>query len=981
MDKPMKRILTKYCLATLALVAIGLGLSCQAVLLDAGALAQAKDTTAPELVILSPADGHQCANIVEVSGKVSDGTNDGGRGVISSLVYEIPGSLVSGTAVPDKDGNFLFQFKADSLGTSFSVRVSASDWNGNTSVTGLNLVRNLASSIPSFRAVASNKKVILTWDEVPETESYTIYYTTNGTLPSETAGHVITQVQSPFELTAPENGLLYTISVKAVAKAGWVDSQSDYLRAIPLSTQSLIPQVTSGRGEVSLSWNEIPATNVFELQRRVGETGEYSFYRLVTGNSYTDSGLANGEYYYYRIRPAEYSEVVSGPAAGVTDGFGRGANVTKLASITPNYATLAWRDELLFAAGYTGLQILLPSFGYYELAKIPATVVRSVAAPTDSDELYLAAGVDGLLIYNSQLPANPYPRGSFKPEGIDARAVVIHADPATGIPALAYVADYCRNVYCVDISNPDLPVLLKTFPIDETDRGGAATDNSIFDIVLSPDGQWLYVGGRRGGVQVINTGDPDGTVAAEYQVIHPDNGQVFPVYGLALQDQRLYAGAEQIGLLVFDLSNPAVPVELGRTPWYSINVRDVEVRGSSAFVANWASGVSIIDIDNPEQPVLKQTFPLLVGYGGMGTQSIAINNGAAFAWHHADWDEKGIYMVDLNMPVEIMQASTLSLPASPRGIAFAGPHAYVTTGYSGLRVLDIRNPVAVAEIGHAETALEAGRVALAGDYAFVAERGTNSELDFGWGNVEVFDISQPNNPRQLASFDTGSQTLSGWVKDLAVSGDYAYVLVNYSGLEIFDVSEPSNPVYVEKIILPFMAQRISLRGRYALISDWAGSLLIVDIGDPQRPALVKSIYEEYSSIEDFSMSGSLALSSLGFDGFLLRDMTNPATTLVYPEVKLAFEDADGDPNEYVDTAGCLGTYLALGSRDLNTGTDKGHLRIYDVSKPTSPKLVEHLYTGDYEPGIMEANHFIALDGPVIYVGGVDGKLRVYNMRP
>ena len=66
MDKPMKRILTKYCLATLALVAIGLGLSCQAVLLDAGALAQAKDTTAPELVILSPADGHQCANIVEI---------------------------------------------------------------------------------------------------------------------------------------------------------------------------------------------------------------------------------------------------------------------------------------------------------------------------------------------------------------------------------------------------------------------------------------------------------------------------------------------------------------------------------------------------------------------------------------------------------------------------------------------------------------------------------------------------------------------------------------------------------------------------------------------------------------------------------------------------------------------------------------------------------------------------------------------------
>lgn len=977
----MKIIPTTFSLVVLGIATFILNVSCKAIMLDSASLAQAKDATAPELVILSPADGSECANIVEVSGRVTDAVNDGGKGRVSSLVYEIPGSLVSGSSLPDSEGNFLFQFKADSLGTSFSLRITATDWNDNSSIQGINLVRNSVSSIPSFKAVPSNRKVSLSWDAVPETESYTIYYTTNGTLPSESSGFSITQALPPYELSGVENGLLYTFRVKAVAKTGWVDSQSGFIRTIPLSSQTLIPVVSSGRGEVSLTWNEIPATNVFELQRRVGETGDYSFYRLVTGNSYVDTGLANGEHYYYRIRPAEDSEVVSGPAVGVTDGFERGANVTKLGSIIPSWATLAWREDLLFASGYTGVQILLPALGYYELAKISATVVRATAAPVGSNELYLAAGEDGLLIYNAQLPASPYLRGSFRPEGIDARTVAIHANPETGIPALAYVADYCRNIYCLDISNPDLPVLLKTFPLDDTDRGSAASDNSIFDIVLSPDGQWLYVGGRSGGVQVINTAAPDGTVAVEYQVIHPDNGQAFPVYGLTLQDQRLYAGAEQIGLLVFDLTNPAVPVELGRTPWYSTNIRDVEVRGSSAFVSNWASGVSIIDISIPEQPTLKQTFSLLTGYGGMGTHSIAIKNGAAFAWHHADWNDTGIYMVDLNMPVEITQSSTLSFPEAPLGIAFAGPYAYVAAGYSGLRILDISNPVAITELSHALTALEAGKVALAGDYAFVAERGTKSGVDFGWGNVEVFDISQPSNPKRLASFDTGSSTLSGWVKDLVVSGDYAYVLVNYSGLEIYDVSEPSKPVYIEKIVLPFMAQRISLRGRYALVSDWSGSLLIVDVGDPYRPALVKSIYEQYSSIEDYTMSGNLALNSLGFDGFLLRNMTNPATTLVYPEVKLAFEDAGGNPNEFVDTAGGLGKYIALGSRDLNTGTHWGHLRIYDVSDLSSLKLVDHLSTGSYETESTEANHFIAFAGPVIYVGGVDGRLRVFNMRP
>jgi len=982
MDQHMKRTRISFFLALLATAALGIFSSCRAILLDAASLAQAKDSTAPVLVILSPEDGNECANIVEVSGNVTDATNDGGAGLVASLLYEIPGSLVSGSAVPDSDGNFVFQFKADSLGTSLSVRVTALDWNGNSSSKGLNLVRNPASSIPSFRAVASNKKVTLTWDEVPETDSYSVYYTSNGTLPSESIGQSIAHALPPYELDGIENGLMYTFRVKAIAKAGLVDSQSDYIQAIPLSSQTLIPAVVSGRGEVSLSWNEIPATNVFEIERRVGEAGDYSFYRLVTGNSYIDSGLENGERYYYRIRPAGNADVLSGPTAGVTDGFARGANVTKLNAITPTYATLAWRGELLFAAGRGGLQILLPSFGYFELAKIPATVVRSAAAPAGSNDLYLAAGQDGLLIYNVQIPANPYPKGSFKPADIDARAVAIHIDPVSGNPSLAYVADYCRNIYCLDISNPYTPVLLKTFPIDQTDRGGAATDERIFDIVLSPDGEQLYVGGRTGGVQVINTGAIDGTVATKYQVIHPDNGQAFPVYGLALQDQRLYAGAADCGVVVFNLSNPAVPAELGRSTFYSTNVLDIEVKGSSAFVANWATGVSIIDVSDPAHPALKQSIPLLTGYGGYGTQSIALKDGAAYAWHHADWDNQAMYIVDLNMPVDIKQSSTFTFQEPPRGMAFAGPYAYVAAGYIGLRVLDIRNPLAVTEVGHAATALESGKVAIAGDYAFVAERGTKSGVDFGWGNIEVYDISQAASPRRIASFDTGSSTLSGWAKDIAVSGDYAYVLVNYSGLEIYDVSEPAKPVFIEKVVLPFMAQRISLSGKYALVSDWKGSLLIVDISDPYNPALVKSIHEIYNGIEDFSMSGNLALNSLGFEGFLLRDMKNPATTISYPQTALTFEVTPGNPNEYVDTAGGLGSYIALSSRDLNTGTAIGHLRIYDVSNPSSLRLVEHLRIGDFSAiDSLKANYYVGMAGPVIYACGVDGTMRVFNMRP
>lgn len=166
-------------------------------------------------------------------------------------------------------------------------------------------------------------------------------------------------------------------------------------------------------------------------------------------------------------------------------------------------------------------------------------------------------------------------------------------------------------MYCLDVSNPDSPVLLKTFPIDTTDRSLAGSDNSVFDLVLSPDGQWLYVGDRKGDVQILRTSDPDGSVPIlELPVIHPDNLQLFPVFGLALQDGLLYVSASSCGLVIFDVSDPAAASELGRTAFGSSIVKDVVVKGSSAFVADQARGVKIFDIADPVNPIRVSTVIL-----------------------------------------------------------------------------------------------------------------------------------------------------------------------------------------------------------------------------------------------------------------------------------------------------------------------------------------------------------------------------------
>jgi hypothetical protein len=120
----------------------------------------------------------------------------------------------------------------------------------------------------------------------------------------------------------------------------------------------------------------------------------------------------------------------------------------------------------------------------------------------------------------------------------------------------------------------------------------------------------------------------------------------------------------------------------------------VAVSGSYAYVADGSSGLRVVDVSNP-------TNPVEVGY--CNTPSIA-------------W-----------------------------GVAVAGSYAYIADGDSGLRVIDVSNPGVPVERSHCNTVSRARGVAVAGNYAFVA-----AEM----AGLRVIDISEPSNPQERGSYDT-----------------------------------------------------------------------------------------------------------------------------------------------------------------------------------------------------------------------------------
>ena len=120
---------------------------------------------------------------------------------ISSCISAIDERMVNNVkdeVPPVDDGSFTFQFSTTTLGETFTLNVVVEDWNDNRTTVLLPLRKLTENNVPSFEAKAGNREVELRWSPVPKTESYTLYYTTNGSLPSEIAGEKIENVNSGY---------------------------------------------------------------------------------------------------------------------------------------------------------------------------------------------------------------------------------------------------------------------------------------------------------------------------------------------------------------------------------------------------------------------------------------------------------------------------------------------------------------------------------------------------------------------------------------------------------------------------------------------------------------------------------------------------------------------------------------------------------------------------------------------------------------
>lgn len=285
-----------------------------------------------------------------------------------------------------------------------------------------------------------------------------------------------------------------------------------------------------------------------------------------------------------------------------------------------------------------------------------------------------------------------------------------------------------------------------------------------------------------------------------------------------------------------------------------------------------------------------------------------------------------------------------------------GDYLYVTATIDDtFSIFDISDPTdpqlegSVTTTGTAATnTLEmADRIVIQGDYAYVlAESGGTHD------HLNVIDISDKTSPTIVGSIGTYGNTAGSYFdgpKDLAVSGDYVYVVSQTKdAVNVIDVSTKSSPTTV------------------TTIRDGVGGFNYLD------------------QVNNVVIDGDeLYVSSHIEDAITIIDVSTPTSPTLIEEIP----NGTGDLLESIDLINDIYVdgdelYVVAGS-DADASDGFTFLLILDISDPSDPSLIANLEEDQFEHMGMRYGHEILIHGQLAYFPASSGtqlvSMSVFNI--
>lgn len=266
---------------------------------------------------------------------------------------------------------------------------------------------------------------------------------------------------------------------------------------------------------------------------------------------------------------------------------------------------------------------------------------------------------------------------------------------------------------------------------------------------------------------------------------------------LEVAGNRLYT-LEQRGLAIYDISEPAAPKKLGFIGGMG-NVRQLQVRGKTAFLTSRQCGLWAVDVSDDANPKIISNFD-----GVEMATGLDVAGNVAFLGHRV----YGIQCVDVSDPARMKHLSSLRTDESQSvhyrdGLLLSGDWAggEVTV----IDVSDILKPKITSSLqldGYGDG------MAMKGNLLFAAtgqhKKSGPEEKRHGTGHgLDIFDLSDPKNPVKLSKVafpDIYLGPSDHWTP--RISGNHCFASDTVNGLFLVDVADPKNPKIEGNLILP-----------------------------------------------------------------------------------------------------------------------------------------------------------------------------------
>ncbi|NOX38061.1 MAG: tandem-95 repeat protein [Calditrichaeota bacterium] len=271
----------------------------------------------------------------------------------------------------------------------------------------------------------------------------------------------------------------------------------------------------------------------------------------------------------------------------------------------------------------------------------------------------------------------------------------------------------------------------------------------------------------------------------------------------------------------------------------------------------------------------------------------------------------------------------IRLDNGSRQVTLRGNYLFITNYWGGIQVVDVSDIQNPRDVVFIPLDNEAYHTYVDDKYLYVANH------DNG---VQVFDIQDITRPKPFIHLKTPGNAM--WVY-----AEYPrlYVALGEDGFGIYDLSNTEHPTTLALEIVDSWVGQIYKQDNLLYVAGKKGGVLIYDVSDPENPQRLARYRTNYQAVM-VQVDGETAFVADGPGGLLLLDVKNPRFPQPLKRVKTG---------GYIIHLFKMGNYVYLANRNLG-------LQIVNVTDLKNPVLAGQYLTESECYGVFKQDIYVYL---------------------